>query len=122
MTAPTPATTIASLVYATEPADGVRAYQYINADPVTGERKRNYGREQKNVVVENLRGKEDSVTLDTAGFQYFKHTSKHTSFATDEGIYEEYYPESIELIKSLTGSSRVVLFDHSKQPFILFLL
>jgi len=53
------------------------------------------------------------VTLDTAGFQYFKHTSKHTSFANDEEIYQEYYPESIDLIKSLTGASRVVLFDHT---------
>jgi len=74
------------------------------------------------VVSENLCGEEDSATLDTSGFQYFKHTSKHTSFATDEEIYEEYYPESIELIKSLTGTSRVVWFDHSKQPFIFFLV
>ena len=106
-------------MYATQPEDGVRAYQNINVDPVTGERERNYGCEHKNVVVENLRGGEDSVTLDTAGFQYFKHTSKHTAFATDEEIYKEYYPESIELIKSLTGASRVVLFDHSKQPFYI---
>jgi hypothetical protein len=114
MSASTPATTTANLLYPTEPEGGVRAYQLINADPITGERKRNYGRENKDVVVENLRGKEDSVTLDTAGFQYFKHTSQHTSFGNDEEIYQDYYPESIELIKSLTGASRVVLFDHSK--------
>ena len=114
MAVSTPATTTANLLYDIEPEGGVRAYQHINVDPVTGKRERNYGHEFKDVVVENLRGKEDSVTLDTAGFQYFKHTSKHTSFATDEEIYREYYPESIELIKSLTGASRVVLFDHSK--------
>jgi len=56
MTASTPVTTTASLLYATEPEDGVRAYQYINADPITGERKRNYRCEHKNVVLENLRG------------------------------------------------------------------
>jgi len=109
-----PATTTANLLYLTEPEGGVRAYQHINSDPITGEREKNYGGVNKDVVVENLRGKEDSVTLDTAGFQYFKHTSKHTSFANDEEIYKEYYPESIDLIKSLTGASRVVLFDHSK--------
>jgi hypothetical protein len=113
MTASTPATTTANLLYATQPEGGVRAYHNINPGPITGERK-NYGRENKDVVVENLRGKEDSVTLDTAGFQYFKHTSKHTSFANDEEIHKEYFPESIDLIKSLTGASRVVLFDHSE--------
>ena len=112
MTASTLATTTASLLYATDPEDGSRAC--IHVDPITDERTKNYECEYKDVVVENLRGKEDSVTLDTAGFQYFKHTSKHTSFATDEEIHQEYYPESIELIKSLTGASRVVLFHHSK--------
>jgi len=50
------------------------------------------------------------VTLDAAGFQYFRHTTKHTSFANDAEIYQEYYPESIDFIKSLIGA----LFDHSK--------
>ena len=112
MTASTPATTTASLLYATEPEDGGGAY--VHVDPITGERKKSYECEDRNVVVENLRGKEDSVTLDTAGFQYFKHTSKHTSFTSDEEIHQEYYPESLELIKSLTGASRVVVFNHSK--------
>ena len=109
--------TTANLRYVTEPAGGVRAYQGSEADPITGERKRNYGFESKDVVVENLRGRENSVTLDTAGFQYFEHKSKHSSFTNDEEIYQEYYPESIELIKSLTGASRVVLFDHSMHAF-----
>jgi len=117
----TPASTTANLLYLTEPEGGVPAYQSGTADPITGERKRNFGHEGKDVVLENLRGKEDLVTLDTAGFQYFKHKSKHSSFANDEEI-KEYYPESIELIKSLTGASRVVLFNHSKHPFIFFVI
>ena len=112
MAASTHATTTASLVYAIKPEDGGRAYARV--DPITGKPEKNWECEHRNVVVENLRGKEDSVTLDTAGFQYFKHTSKHTSFATGEEIHQEYYPESIELIKSLTGASRVVVFSHSK--------
>ncbi|KIM43507.1 hypothetical protein M413DRAFT_25865 [Hebeloma cylindrosporum] len=103
----TPTSTTANLLYLTEPEQGVRAYQTSDADPTTGERKRNFGHERKDMVIENLRGKEDSVTLDTAGFQYFNHKSKHDSFANDQEIYREYYPESIELIKSLTGASKV---------------
>jgi hypothetical protein len=53
------------------------------------------------------------VTLDTAGFQFYRVPSKHASFANDEVIKKEYYPESIELIKRLTGATRVELFDHS---------
>lgn len=112
--AATPVSTTANLVYITKPNDGVRAYQNINADPITGEKQQNFEREEKSIVIENLRGKEDSVSLDTTGFQFYKHTSKHTTFANDEEIFREYYPESIELIKKLTGASRVVLFDHSK--------
>ncbi|KAH9476240.1 Aspirochlorine biosynthesis protein N [Psilocybe cubensis] len=109
----TPAFTTAKLLYFVEPEGGVRAFQHINADSATGERKKNFTREEKEMVIENLRGKEDTVSLDTTGFQYFRHTSKHTSFANDEEIYSQYYPESIELIKKLTGASRVELFDHT---------
>ncbi|KAH8980701.1 hypothetical protein EDB86DRAFT_2979020 [Lactarius hatsudake] len=65
------------------------------------------------VKVENLRGRAEA-TLDKNGFQFFHHPAKHTSFANDEEILWEYYPESIELLKQLTGASCVVLFDHSE--------
>ncbi|KAF8810661.1 hypothetical protein BYT27DRAFT_7134808 [Phlegmacium glaucopus] len=114
-------TITANLFYAIEPDGGVRAYHRVNADPITGEKqrnyergekKRNYEREEKSVIIENVRGKEDSLTLDTAGFQFYKHTSKHTTFANDEEIRNEYYPESTEIIKKLTGANRVEIFDH----------
>ncbi|KAF8814345.1 hypothetical protein BYT27DRAFT_7179504 [Phlegmacium glaucopus] len=105
-------TITANLFYAIEPDGGVRACLRLNADPITGEKKRNYEREEKSVIIENVRGKEDSLTLDTAGFQFYKHTSKHTTFANDEEIRNEYYPESTEIIKKLTGANRVEIFDH----------
>lgn len=108
-----PASTTANLLYIVEPKGGVPAYQNINADPVTGERQRNFEREEKSVTIENVRGKENSVSLDTAGFQFYRYPSKHTTFANDEEIRREYYSESAELIKKVTGASRVELFDHS---------
>ena len=110
----TPVSTTANLVYSIEPKDGARAYQHIGNVPSSGGRQSNFEREGKSVVIENIRGKEDSASLDTTGFQFYKHTSKHTAFTDDEEIFREYYPESIELIKKLTGASRVELFDHSK--------
>ena len=112
---PPPASTTANLLYIVEPKTGVGAYQYINADPITGERERNFEREEKSVIIENIRGKENSVSLDTAGFQFYRYPSKHTAFTNDEEIRQEYYPESAELIKKATGASRVELFDHSEQ-------
>ena len=112
--AATPVSTTANLLYPIEPEGGVRPYQHVDVDPLTGERFRNFDRELKSVVIENVRGKEDSVLLDTAGFQFYKHTSKHTTFDNDEEIRRDYYSESIELIKKLTGANRVELFDHSK--------
>ena len=106
--------TKAKLNFDVPPPNGELAYLHTDIDPKTGENKRNYETEEKEIVIENLRGEEDTATLDTAGFQLFHRPAKHTSFATDEGIYREYYPESIELLKELTGASRVVLFDHSK--------
>ncbi|KAJ3506122.1 hypothetical protein NLJ89_g7044 [Agrocybe chaxingu] len=109
-----PAATLAKLLYFTEPKGGVRAYHFINSDPATGQREKNWEFDEKQVSIENLRGKEDTVSLDTTGFQFANHTTAHTSFANDEEIKREYYPESIGLIKKLTGASRVELFDHSK--------
>jgi len=101
------------IFYASDPPNGDRAYLHANRDPNTGKQERNWEAEEKEVLIENLRGKEDSATLDTAGFQLFHRPAKHTSFATDEDIYREYYPESIELLKELTGASRVIFFDHT---------
>ncbi|KAF8876676.1 hypothetical protein BD779DRAFT_156794 [Infundibulicybe gibba] len=109
----TPSSTTATLTFFTAPADGSRAYQTINAIPETGQRDRNWAHAEHPTVIENLRGKEDSTTLDTTGFQLFNRPSKHKTFNSDAEIHAEYYPESIELIKELTGASRVVLFDHT---------
>ncbi|KAI5117235.1 hypothetical protein M0805_009272 [Coniferiporia weirii] len=98
----------ASLVYFVPPADGSKPYQYM-----TGDRERNYIHEEYETDIENVRGREDSVSLDTAGFLFVRAEAKHKSFASDEEIEREYYPESIELLKKLTGASRVVLFDHT---------
>ncbi|KAL0959114.1 hypothetical protein HGRIS_014410 [Hohenbuehelia grisea] len=108
-----PPTTTGVLRFFVGTSDGQRAYQNINADAVTGERKTNCTKEDREVTIENLRGKESSVTLDTAGFQFYRAPAAHTSFANDEEIKNEYYPESVELIKKLTGASKVVLFDHT---------
>jgi hypothetical protein len=109
-----PSSTTAQLNYSVQPADGVRAFQHINHDSKTGERIMNYSRTQQEVVIENLRGKEDSFTLDNAAFQLCNRPSKHEAFTDDAEVEREYYPESAEFLKEVTGASQVVIFDHSK--------
>ena len=106
--------TTGDLIYFVPPVDGSRPFTNINADPVTGIRDRNYLQEAHSRVIEDVRGKESSFSLDTTGFQYHKRAAKHKAFTNDAEIEKEYYPESIELIKELTGATRVVIFDHSK--------
>jgi hypothetical protein len=106
-------TVSAELVYFSPPPDGSRPFTSINADAKTGQRASNWLPEVHTVEIENVRGKESNYALGTAGFQYHTRPSKHATFVDDEEIRREYYPESIELIKQVTGASKVVLFDHS---------
>jgi hypothetical protein len=105
----TPSSTVsAKLTFFVPPADGSKPAVYA------ADRSRNYTDVQHEVVIENVRGKEDQYTLDNAGFQWLNAPARHKSFKTEEEIKNEYYPESIELLKKVTGASRAVIFDHSK--------
>ena len=104
----------ATLYYFDPPKDGSRPYQYINSDPKTGEREKNWSQEPHDFEIHNLRGQESSVTLENAGFQFLKNQNQVKELNDDDKIKEEYYPDIIQLLKKLTGASRVVLFDHSE--------
>ncbi|KAI0344585.1 hypothetical protein BDW22DRAFT_1427275 [Trametopsis cervina] len=107
-------TVTVDLVYTDPPKDGTKPYTSVNADPTTGEPYRNWTKDPRPFEIENLRGNEDSVKLDTAGFQYYKKPQTYTgAFLDDAEIEREYYAECISLIKELTGASRVQPFDHT---------
>ena len=108
-----PQSVAADLLYFSPPKDGSKPYADINADPTTGQHRANWEPVAHTVQIENLRGKEDSVTLGAAGFQYGREAATHKAFTSDAAIEAEYYPESIELVKRITGASRIVPFDHS---------
>jgi ketosteroid isomerase-like protein len=104
----------ANLFFSVPPLNGVPAFIKLNDKWQVGKHGINFTRIEKEVVIEDLRGMEDLATLDTMGFQLFYRPAKHTTFTNDEDIKREYYPENIELLKELTGASRVVVFDHSE--------
>ncbi|KAJ7926056.1 hypothetical protein B0H13DRAFT_1973323 [Mycena leptocephala] len=118
-----PSTTLelvtAPLFYFTPPTDGSAPYNRVNSpnwpssDPTSQLPLSNWSPEKHDVQIENIRGKEAAYHLDEAGFQFFHSPANHKSFLDDSEIKSEYYPESEELIKRITGASRVVLFDHT---------
>jgi hypothetical protein len=113
----------ATLSYNIPPANGERPYRNTFPDATTGK----YGTNLEphlvsDVPIENVRGKESSYTLDTSGFQFFSgYPTKlsYEGFEDEEEIKRVYYPESEELIKKLTGATRVVFFDHSEPVVFL---
>lgn len=64
------------------------------------------------VIVSDVSGDEDCYTLDSHGFQYCRSPSKEKEFFDDNKIATEYYPECEQLLKDVTGASRVHIFNH----------
>ncbi|TAQ86193.1 hypothetical protein B7494_g5485 [Chlorociboria aeruginascens] len=74
--------------------------------------------DSRRLVVHDIRGSEDQYTLDTTGFQIYKHESAEKDFLDDDQIQQFYYPETEELLKKATGASKIFIFDHTirRQP------
>ncbi len=69
--------------------------------------------ELKRVVVRNGRLLADQLSLDEQGFVFVEHKTKVTDFFDPAQLGSVYYPEVEQLIKSASGASRVVIFDHT---------
>ncbi|KAK7052408.1 hypothetical protein R3P38DRAFT_3386819 [Favolaschia claudopus] len=113
MSLPTLTSTTGTVDFFVAPEDGSRAYQMRNAKLDTGVRDRNFGLEAREIKIANLRGNESTASLDKTGFQLVKQPAKHTSFTNEADIKKGYYGESAELLKKVTGASRVVIYDHT---------
>ncbi|KAJ4403642.1 hypothetical protein N0V82_010619 [Gnomoniopsis sp. IMI 355080] len=68
-------------------------------------------------VVKDISAELDKYTIDAHGFQYIKHKSKLSKddFADDDKVRTVYYPESIDLIKRMTGASYVHVYEHNSR-------
>lgn len=56
----------------------------------------------------------DDFMLDISGFQFLKEATRlgPLDFEDDEVIKNIYYPEQAEIIKRVTGASKVLIFNH----------
>ncbi|KAB1671673.1 hypothetical protein FNE68_29615, partial [Klebsiella pneumoniae] len=85
-------------------------------DPYEGQPDRNFGDETHDTVIHDVRGREADFTLDRDAFQVIQDVppSRETSFADDESIKANYYPEvEALLLSAIPGANRIHLFDHT---------
>jgi hypothetical protein len=55
----------------------------------------------------------DRFSLDEQGFVFVEHKTKVADFFDAEQLKAIYYPEVEQLIKKMSGATRVVIFDHT---------
>jgi hypothetical protein len=53
------------------------------------------------------------LSLDTAGFMLTRHETAVKNFYDEKEVRAVYYPEVEQLMKAVTGATRVVVFDHN---------
>jgi hypothetical protein len=63
--------------------------------------------------VENGRPLARSFSLDRNGFVFVEHKTAVADFFDQATLPAAYYPEVVQLIKTLSGAARVVVFDHT---------
>ena len=69
--------------------------------------------DERATIIHNLRPAASELSLDDVGFQFLTYASAVKNFWDEDEVKRVYYPESIELLKRLTGASEVRVFDHT---------
>ena len=69
--------------------------------------------DRKRMTVNNGRLLADRLSLDENGFVFVAHQTKVADFFDAEQLKLVYYPEVEQLIKKMSGASRVAIFDHT---------
>ncbi|KAI9721340.1 MAG: hypothetical protein M1828_005200 [Chrysothrix sp. TS-e1954] len=104
-----------SLNFFAAPEDGSVPFNYVE-DPPEGMPQKNFGMAERDVNIEDIRGRESEFTLKQnafTGLKGYPHNSK-IDWNDDESIKTHYYPEVEQIILDhAKGSQRVVIFDHT---------
>ncbi|HEX2888319.1 CmcJ/NvfI family oxidoreductase [Vineibacter terrae] len=85
--------------YIDEPPPGVAAWNGID-DP-------------REIRIEDARGRESELTIDTNGFELVHAPSLVKDFYAADEVKAVYYPEVEQLLRNRLGAYRVFIFDHT---------
>jgi hypothetical protein len=100
---------LTTLNYWDDPGDGSRPTPiFIGKGRITNERPHRAHKFE----VTDISGEEDKYSLDSHGFQYCQHESIEKDFTDEKAIRAAYYGECRQLLKDVTGASRVHIFNH----------
>lgn len=100
----------ASLMYVTPAADKPYSYTY---EPPPGVAASNIGYEPHIVRVHSARDVAGQLSLDVQGVAVARHRSAVRDFWDEAQTLALGHPETAQLVKDITGASRVVVFDHT---------
>jgi len=104
----------AKLNFFRDPEDGSKPHNYVEAPP-EGQPQRNFGHNEIEVQIKDIRDHESEFYLDKDAFQAIKGiSSEEKDFTDDEHIQSTYYPEVEKLLlDNVPGAHKVTLFDHT---------
>jgi hypothetical protein len=100
----------ATLNYVAATGEKLVSYAY---EPPAGVPMSNVQVEGHATTIYGLRPAASEFTLDEVGFKLLAHQSVVKNFWDEEEIRRVYYPESVELLKRVTGAAEVRVFDHT---------
>jgi len=109
----------ASLSFYDPPKDGSKPFNYAGvwADNPPEGIPRNFGAEEHNVTISDVRGRETNFTLDNNAFAAVPNVPsqmEYKDWEDDETIQRVYHPEVERLLlEKVTGANRIYLFDHT---------
>jgi hypothetical protein len=103
-----PAHTKATLNYVVAIGEKLVSYAY---EPPAGVPMSNVQVEGHATTIHDFRPAASKFALDEVGFKLLTHRSAVKDFWDEEEIKRVYYPESVELLKRVTGAAEVRVFD-----------
>ena len=81
--------------------------------PENVSRHRTGTQEMRPMTVRDGRPLIGKFSLDRHGFEFVEHKTQVADFFDEPQLKSVYYPEVEQLIRQVSGASRVVLFDHT---------
>jgi len=107
-------TTHGVLTFYEPPKDGSKPWNYVETPP-EGYPQRNFGAEEHDVEIHDIRGREKDYDMNVNGFGVLQGVqSDEHEFDDEERVKNVYYPEVEKLLlDNLPGAHRVFIFDHT---------
>jgi len=82
-------------------------------EPPSGIPRSNGTYQSHKLPIYNARSISKNILLDREGFAFTEHNTSVRNFYDEEEIRQVYYPEAEQLLKEVTGATKVIIFDHT---------